>query len=102
MRYLTVLGFIIFASPAFGDQCADLEQEYSRYDADRARFEISGFSDNSALRSENRLSAILVILQRQSIVLDLIIARDCPLPDPPRPFSSVGVICQGSPRNCRD
>jgi|GEM_PF-3600593 len=102
MRFPIFFVFIFFAFPTLADQCAKLEQEYYRYDSERIHFELSGIGDNSALRSENRLAAIQVILQRQAIVLDMIVASDCPLPEPPKPFSKRGVMCQGSPQACRD
>lgn len=102
MRLTTILFFALLGSPAASQNCDLLTVEYTRYDSERSLAEVSGIMDNSALRSENRLTSVLIFLQRQSMVLDMIIASDCPLPPPPRPFNRVGALCQGSPQACRE
>lgn len=102
MKLMIFVVMIIVGGPVLADQCEYLGSEYARYDSDRLRFEVSGILDDSAIRAENRLSAVQIILQRQAMVLDMIIASECPLPDPPRPFSATGIMCQGSPQACRE
>lgn len=102
MGKLTVIIFLLFvSSPSYAADCAALANEYGRYDGDRVRFELAGIQDNSAPREQNRLASIMIILQRQSMVLNLMIAQGCDLPDPPREFSPRGMMCQGSPQACR-
>jgi hypothetical protein len=102
MRLAAILFFALLGSPAASQDCDLLTVEYTRYDSDRTRVEVSGLVDNSALRSENRLTSVLIFLQRQSMILDMIIASGCPLPPPPRLFSRQGALCQGSPQACRE
>jgi len=81
--------------------CEELTKSYSKYDKERTRLEVSGFRDDSAPRETNRLVAISLILQRQSIVLDMIIARDCIIPEAPD-FANKSFICRQNPQNCRE
>jgi len=98
MRLAAILFFALLGSPAASQDCDLLTVEYTRYDGDRIRIEVSGIVDELALRAENRLTSVLIFLQRQSMILDMIISSDCPLPPPPRQFSRSGAVCQGSPQ----
>lgn len=100
-RLTPIVCALLLGSPSHAADCATLLTEYERYDSDRVRFEILGIQDNSASREQNRLTAVMILLQRQGMVLDLILAQGCDLPDPPREFSTPGVMCQGSPQACR-
>jgi len=102
MRLLTSAALVFFAAPVLGDQCEDLAKEYTRYDGGRLRFEVSGIQNDSAFQADNRLTALQIILEKQAIAVELIIASDFALPAPPRPFSETGIMCQGSPQACRD
>lgn len=100
-RVSTIIFLLVVGSSLHAAECVELAKEYVRYDGDRVRFELSGIQDSSMPREQTRLASIMIILQRQAIVLDLMIAHGCDLPDPPQEFSHRGLLCQGSPQACR-
>ena len=93
---------LLVAQQSAASDCRSLEAEYTRYDSDRTRLELSGIADDSAIREQVRVQKISIIMQRQAMVLDLIIASGCDLPAPPKPFSQRGSLCGTSPQACRD
>jgi len=96
--YKTILFLVLGTTFAWANDCHSLLSEYSRYDSLRNGLEVRGIDDNSALRSDLDLSRISIIMQRQAMVLDIIIAHQCDLPEPPKEFNHMGVVCSQMPK----
>jgi hypothetical protein len=91
MTILAALTVATMSSAATASDCAGLTIKYSKYNVAAAFFDRTSKVDNSTLRQETALSALNNIYARQSIIVDMMIAKGCELPEPPE-FDMFGLV----------
>ena len=91
MKRLAMTLIAAFPSVASAATCESLTASYSQYDNAATFFDRASKSETSALRAETAQSALTNILLRQGMILDMLIAKDCDLPNPPD-FPMLGLV----------
>ncbi len=89
--FSAALAIAAMSTPATASDCAGLATKYSKYNVAATFFDRTSKVDNSTLRQETALSALNNIFARQSIIVDMMIAKGCELPEPPE-FDMFGLV----------
>jgi len=71
--------------------CESLTNDYGKFDNAAVYFDRASKSETSTLRASTAQSALTNILVRQGIILDMLIALSCDMPEPPD-FIFLGLI----------
>ena len=92
MRTIVIAAFAsVMPTLSLAAQCDGLLALYTKYDPALTVFDRLSKAESSTLRAETAQSAVTNILLRKQMILDMLIAKDCDLPNPPE-FPLLGLI----------
>ena len=91
MRVYTLIFAVAFPSFGMSATCEELESSFSYYDNALLVLERKSASDDSTLRATTYQLAVSNILERQHMVLDIMIYQQCTAPKVPD-FPVLGLV----------
>ena len=91
MKHLVIIFLLALPAAGHAATCEELTAAYSKYDNATDLLGKKSRSETNVHRQQANQVALSNILRRQSMILDIMIAQSCPLPDPPD-FAFLGLI----------
>ena len=91
-KAVRLIFFLLFMpSATLAANCDALSKQFGAYDVAMSVLERTSRSETSTLRATTAQGAVTNILLRQNMILDMMIAQSCVLPEPPM-FPLLGLI----------